>query len=152
MDGIGTVGPPGPRGPPGRVEVLSSVSTTQFGAWPIAFCFSKVTSRSPVHLGLQGWWLCRVSGPVLQTCSHILTANMLAVSPQALPPPCYCSPTYDLWSLFFCLAGSEVRQQPRNYGLEGAPNKYSGRPEPVEKESPSWRHQPDITFTAGREP
>lgn len=29
MDGASIVGPPGPRGPPGRIEVLSSVSITR---------------------------------------------------------------------------------------------------------------------------
>lgn len=35
------MGPPGPRGPPGRVEVLSSVSITQVKALPHAFHFAK---------------------------------------------------------------------------------------------------------------
>lgn len=31
MDGASIVGPPGPRGPPGRIEVLSSVRIIQVG-------------------------------------------------------------------------------------------------------------------------
>lgn len=41
MDGTSTMGPPGPRGPPGRVEVLTSVSITQVKALPHAFRFAK---------------------------------------------------------------------------------------------------------------
>ena len=39
MDGASIVGPPGPRGPPGRIEVLSSVSIIQVGAWLCICCF-----------------------------------------------------------------------------------------------------------------
>lgn len=35
------MGPPGPRGPPGRVEILSSVSIAQVETLPHAFCFAK---------------------------------------------------------------------------------------------------------------
>lgn len=82
MDGTSTVGPPGPRGPPGRVEVLSSVSIIQAGAWPHAFCFAKGDSRSPDPSGLQGWWLCRVSGP-----EPASMPTYPSVNPPPLPMP-----------------------------------------------------------------
>lgn len=143
MDGTSTVGPPGPRGPPGRVEVLSSVSIIQAGAWPHAFCFAKGDGRSPDPSGLQGWWLCRVSGP---------EPASMPTYPSVTPPPhatallhrtCrVCSSACQDQGSDGSLESTRVLRKPQISltFLLGWPQSLR----PAEKESQSWRHKPEI--------
>lgn len=85
MDGASIVGPPGPRGPPGRIEVLSSVSITRSECGCVFPAFAKgdrsltTTSGPSGLLGMRGacsWHL----------LLEFLPANMAHLSVPALVP------------------------------------------------------------------
>lgn len=70
MDGASIVGPPGPRGPPGRVEVLPSVSIIQVRTWLFsAFAKGKkIVHNFSVAGYTRGTW--PASGTGVSPCQH----------------------------------------------------------------------------------
>lgn len=103
MDGASTVGPPGPRGPPGRIEVLSSVSIIRVRAWLCIFflCQRREQGGLPLRglgvLGMQG----TEPAPGVPTCQHA-------------SPDCACSnaPPPQNFPLVGSICG-QLKRQPR---------------------------------------
>lgn len=80
MDGASIVGPPGPRGPPGRIEVLSSVSTARlehvFSAFAKGERRLSTTSRMVVTQGARSWRL---------ALAFLPTSTALGSAPTPVP-------------------------------------------------------------------